>query len=581
VRDTVGTLLDRCPELIVLATSRAPLGLAAESVCRLAPLPLPNGVAGEALRRVPSVALFLDRAERVRPGFAARPDELSVVADVVRRLDGMPLAIELAAGRLSTFALPDLRDRLDRSLDLLGAGRPSGDARHRTLRSTVEWSYALLPEPERRLFRHLAVFPDGVDLGTAERIAAELDPVGEPGRALAHLVDASMLDAVFERGTRYRMLETLRAFGLDRLGAAGETDAAHARLLRWAVELVRSIAATAETEREPEADAVLRREAANLRAAWRRARTRSDLDTATTMAVSLYEYAGWREFTEVKGWSLELSADPALDGHPRAAAVLGVAAHAAYHAADPPRSERLARAGLAHEPDRAARSICHTALAMADLSRSRYDGVALHALAAAADTDRPALQYGLASIAALYGGDPERARVLHARMAEVVDAGPPMPTIRGFTHYVAGEIDGAAGHPARAEEHYLKALALSRAAGSTFITGIASVGLMTVRARAGRTHDALRGYRDVVDYFAGAGNWTHLWVTLRNLAALLRELGDVEPADLLDAAADAAPDAPPLQRAGVPGPAVGRARALEAARAAIARNLAAGGPDPG
>ncbi len=86
----------------------------------------------------------------------------------------MPLAIELAAGRLSTFSLADLHGRLDRSLDLLGGGRPSGDARHRTLRATVEWSYQLLTEDEQRLFRHLSVFVDGVDLDTAERLAADL-----------------------------------------------------------------------------------------------------------------------------------------------------------------------------------------------------------------------------------------------------------------------------------------------------------------------------------------------------------------------------------------------------------------------
>ena len=105
------------------------------------------------------------------PEFAAArsgPTDLDVVADIVRRLDGMPLAIELAAGRLSTFSPSDLHDRLDRALDLLGGGQPSIDARHRSLRATVEWSHQLLTDDEQRLFRHLAVFVDGVDLDTAE-----------------------------------------------------------------------------------------------------------------------------------------------------------------------------------------------------------------------------------------------------------------------------------------------------------------------------------------------------------------------------------------------------------------------------
>jgi DNA-binding SARP family transcriptional activator len=137
VRDTVAAVLAGCPELTVLATSREPLGLATELPWRLAPLPVPGlGSDGTAtLDRVPSVAVFLDRGARARPAFCSNPGDLRMVADIVRRLDGMPLAIELAAGRLSTFSLADLHDRLDRALDLLGGGRSSADPRHRTLRT--------------------------------------------------------------------------------------------------------------------------------------------------------------------------------------------------------------------------------------------------------------------------------------------------------------------------------------------------------------------------------------------------------------------------------------------------------------
>jgi predicted ATPase len=330
VRDTVAAFLDGCPELTVLATSREPLGLTAESPFRLAPLPLPSaeGHAGP-VERVPSVALFLDRAARVRPGLAPGPDELRLVADIVRRLDGIPLAIELAAGRLSTLSLTDLHDRLDRSLDLLGGGRPSVDARHRTLRAAMEWSHELLPEDEQRLFRHLSVFVDGVDLATAEDVAADLGLAGDPGGALAHLVDASMIEASFNGRARYRMLETLRRFGLDRLVAAREHDVAARRLLRWAVELTAWIDATVSTEREPEADLVLRRELGNLRAAWRLARRRGLLDEAAAMVVGLVEAYSWRDLSECGSWAEELVADPALAAHPRAAAVLGAASQAA------------------------------------------------------------------------------------------------------------------------------------------------------------------------------------------------------------------------------------------------------------
>ena len=124
-------------------------------------------------------AVFLDRARRVRPGPPPTAAELRLVADIVRRLDGLPLAIELAAGRLSGLSLVDLHRRLDRALDLLG-GRTGGGARHRTLRATVEWSYQLLDDDERRLFRYLSVFADGIALDDAERLATDLGPGGRP-----------------------------------------------------------------------------------------------------------------------------------------------------------------------------------------------------------------------------------------------------------------------------------------------------------------------------------------------------------------------------------------------------------------
>ena len=115
--------------------------------------------------------------------------------------------------------------------------------------------------------------------------------------------------------------------------------------------------------------------------------------------------------------------------------------------------------------------------------------------------------------------------------------------MRAFAAYVSGELDNLAGHPARAEEHYDRAVDLARSSGASFVIGIAAVGLLSVRVDAGRIHEALHGYRDVIDYWDRSGNWTQQWVTLRNLAELLRRLGDDEPAALLEAAAKS-PDAP-------------------------------------
>ena len=571
VRDTVDVILSACPGIRLLATSREALGIPAEHVWRLAPLPLPRP--SQDPLRVPSVALFLDRARRVRSGPAPTPAELRTVSDVVHRLDGMPLAIELAAGRLSTFSLSDLYDRLDRSLDLLGGGSTSGDSRHRTLRATVEWSYRLLAEDERRLFRHLSVFPDGVDLPTAERLAADLGLESDPGTALARLVDASMIDATFEGTTRYRMLETLRAFGLDRLAAAGEDKAAAERLVRWAVELASWIGATMATQREPEADAVLRRELPNLRAAWRLARGRGTLDDATTMVIALFEAITYRDLLELREWARELGDDPALAGHPRAAAVLGIAAEATYHNGDYRRADRLARAGLAQSTGSTDAWLCLMPLSVADLARGAHDDVVEHALAAADLIGAQRECLGVAALAKAYAGDLDEARRLNDRGTAAAVS----PSMVSWGAYVTGEIESLAGNSGQAEEHYLRAVDLARSSGATFLVGVATVGLLSVRASAGRVHEALIGYREVIDYFARSGNWTHLWTTLRNLADLLRRLGDEEAAARIEAAADHAPDAPAVPGAAPRAPAVtpvsGRNAVLELARGAIERNL--------
>ena len=611
VRDMVESVLANCSGLTVLATSRVRLGLGAEYAFRLAPLPVPGpddsgrdrGAPPPA--RVPSVAVFLDRAARVRPGRPPSAAELRVVCDIVRRLDGMPLAIELAAARLSSFSLADLHRRLDRSLDLLGDGRPSSDARHRTLRATIEWSYGLLTEDQRRLFRHLSIFVDGVDLDDAEHLAADLGVGSDPGIVLADLVDASMIDAdIIDANiidadgdgdvdadvdaqplgrTRYRMLATMRAFGLDRLVAAGEDDAAARRLLRWAVEFTTRINAGLTSEHEAEADAVLRRELANLRAAWQLALRQESLDAAVAMVIELFDALAYRDLIELRGWAQELAEDPALVDHPRAAAVFGVAAEAAYLNGDYPQADTLARVGLERAGDDTGAWFCLSALSVADLARGAYPEVVEHSLAAAGLVTRPRENLGIAALATAYAGDLDAARTLNQRGLD----GAVSPTLLSWGAYVEAEIESRDGRPDLAEQHYVRAIDLARASGATFLVGVATVGLLTVRVATGRIRQALTGYREVIDYFARTGNWTHQWATLRNLADLLRRLGDEEPATQLAAAADNAPDAPADNRSrvtpgGMADPPPNRAVVLEMARLAIDpdRHLAQTSPTP-
>jgi predicted ATPase len=231
----IDALLRECPSLQVLTTTREPLAADGETIWRIPSLSLPPEDAGEGdLMDAEAVRLFVDRAQAARPGFALTEANGPAVADLCRRLDGIPLAIELAAARLRALSPQEIGARLGDRFALLtrdGGALP----RHRTLRGLIDWSHDLLSEPERRLFARLAVFPAAWDLSAAEAICgAEPHPEGtRPGdvfELLRGLVDKSLaLAEPHGDGTRYRMLETLRAYARERLAEAGEEDATRAR----------------------------------------------------------------------------------------------------------------------------------------------------------------------------------------------------------------------------------------------------------------------------------------------------------------------------------------------------------------
>ncbi|MFE6907109.1 BTAD domain-containing putative transcriptional regulator [Streptomyces erythrochromogenes] len=217
-------LLGECPGLRILATSREPLGLTGEALWPVRPLALPpaDADAAQALSYA-SVRLLNDRAAAARSGFAVTQETAAAVTRICRALDGMPLAIELAAARLRTMSAEQLAARLDDRFRLLTSGARSAPRQHRTLRAVVDWSWELLTEPERALLRRLAAFSGGATVEAAEGVCA-----GGPVEAydvldlVTSLADKSLL--VTDGDGRYRMLETIRAYGLERLAEAGEEE---------------------------------------------------------------------------------------------------------------------------------------------------------------------------------------------------------------------------------------------------------------------------------------------------------------------------------------------------------------------
>ncbi|WP_406073181.1 BTAD domain-containing putative transcriptional regulator [Micromonospora sp. NBC_01638] len=213
-------LLSACPALRVLATSREPLGLAGEALCPLSGLTLPPpDVSVLDVDDYAAVRLFAQRAADVAPDFTITPATVEVVLRICRSLDGLPLAIELAAARLRALPVAEVAARLDDRFRLLSVGSRAASPRHRTLRAVVEWSWDLLDDAERRLARRLTVFAGGATLEAAGRVSGL--PTAEFVDALTGLVDKSFVEMT---GGRYRMLETVRAFCAERLTEAGEAD---------------------------------------------------------------------------------------------------------------------------------------------------------------------------------------------------------------------------------------------------------------------------------------------------------------------------------------------------------------------
>ena len=232
-----GRLLSACPELRLLATSREPLGTAGEAQLAVPPLATPpSDAAPTELAAYEAVRLFADRARDADPSFALDEVTAPAVAHICRRLDGLPLAIELAAARVKTLPVSEIAARLNDRFRLLTTGPRTLDARQRTLRATVDWSYQLLSDAERVLFRRLSVFRGGWSLQAAEEICStrEADAGREAADVLdlhARLVDRSLVVPHQVAGARFSMLETLRQYADERLSEAGERDhldAAHA-----------------------------------------------------------------------------------------------------------------------------------------------------------------------------------------------------------------------------------------------------------------------------------------------------------------------------------------------------------------
>jgi predicted ATPase/class 3 adenylate cyclase len=490
-------LLRACPHVRLLCTSREALGIAGEAAWRVPSLPVPadGGAAAPApgaagLAGYAAVRLFAERAAAVRPGFALTADSAAAVAQVCARLDGIPLAIELAAARVRVLPPQQLLARLDDRFRLLTGGSRTALERHQTLQATVDWSYALLTEPERTLFARLAAFAGGWTLEAAETVGADPDDADGDGIAadavldlLTRLADKSLVvaDEQPDGTARYRLLETLRQYARQKLAERGAAvDALRRRHAAHYLALAEQAAPHLTGPQQLVWLARLEAELDNLRAALRWSLDSGDAGAGLRLADALDRF--WylrRHQTEAGAWLAQLLAAPGPPDALRAAA-LGQAGRRTRNAGDAAGGRRLLEEGLA-----LARALGDDALvarALSELgftSRARGDYPAARreleeALALYRRLgDRWGVAHALSHLALLrhWQGEQDAAR---ATTEELRATARPLGDRRldAVVYELLGQVAGATGDPAEARRLLEQGLALHRELGDE--AGVAS-----------------------------------------------------------------------------------------------------------
>ena len=318
IADLVDRLLVACPNVWVIATSRERLRVAGEQLYEVPPLPTSDDEG-------PAVRLFVERARAVMPQFDPDAAERASIVEVVRRLDGLPLAIELAAARLRTLDVDEVAAGLDRRFELLSAGARTA-TRHGSLAAAVSWSYEMLDDELRRSFADLSTFAGAFTVDDAAEVCG-ID-VRRAAMVLDQLAERSLVVRV--RGRRFALLETLRAFGVERLVVEDRAEVAGARHARHFVEWAEQRRLLASEQVIGDIDAAL----PELRVAFGWLMDRGEVELAGTLVVALANYGVLRLRPEVLGWAERVVVADTDDCSPMAAPVWATASYAAWMAGD-------------------------------------------------------------------------------------------------------------------------------------------------------------------------------------------------------------------------------------------------------
>lgn len=547
VADLVGQVLRWCPEVHLLTTSREPLALPGEVVRRVAPLAVPSdtGAAPHRLAESPAVQLFTARAVEAASDFVLDDGNSRAVAELCVALDGVPLALELAAARMASMGPAQLAARLHERWGVLGSGR-GPDPRHRSLLALVEWSYELLDPAEQRLLADLSVFAGGFELDAAERTcgAVEGSPT-EVASLVAALVDKSLVLADRVDGRiRYRQLETLRQFGADRLAERPDAAAVHRAHQATFVDLAERGGAELDGPHEGPWGDQLELDVDNLRVAARTAIESDDVDAALRIVVACRELAFRRIRYEVLDWAERAVGLESARDHPLSPVASAIVAYGAFVRGELHRAVEVAERSLA-EGRRlgvASSALAERVLGNAHFYLGSHD-LALTWMDRMADAARASGRPGplahalyMRSVAGTSVGDAERGAVLAAEATEAARAAG-SPTSASQASYATG-LALAGTDPAAALACFDHAAERAGQVANRWMRAFALTEAMWLRVRAGDPRSALAGYREVVETWYRGGDWANQWLSLRHVAALLGALGRLETSATLFGAVD-------------------------------------------
>ena len=505
----VAGLLARTAEVKLLVTSRAPLRVRAEAEYEVLPLELPDPTrtsSREQLEQCAAVALFVARAERVDPAFRLTDENAPVVADVCARLDGLPLAIELAAARTRLLAPHELLARLDKRLGLLTAGARDLPERQQTMRGAIAWSYELLDEAERALFRQLSVFAGGLTIEAAEAVCrtrgvATIDGVGS-------LLEKSLLRRRrATEGARFLMLETIRELGVERLEASGEAEAVRRRHAEYFLGLAVQSSTELKGPRAAEWLEGLDREHDNFRAALTWAVGR-DTELGLALASALRNFWQFRNhYVEGLAWL-----DRALEAG----------------AGAPPTAARA----------KALRASGTMLMQLGDYARARrvYDESLAISEALGSDDHVLVSLLGMANVC-LAQGEYATAQALHERALALPGGGDGLRA--GSLLNNLGEGARAQGKLDEARDYYRRAVAACRERTDPQVLTVALINLAFVEDAQGRGDEALAYLREAILLAERLGDRHEVALALLGVASVLARRDDAATAAWLLGASDA------------------------------------------